>query len=77
MTTNHDEKQDMKIPPTLTLCDYFAALSMQGHRASMVLRLAGNEVIIPPADEMAQWAYRDADAMLKERADREARHKAK
>lgn len=46
--------------PGMSLRDYFAARAMQGYRASDAYAMSAEETI-------AEWAYRQADAMLKAR----------
>lgn len=47
----------------LTLRDHFAAAALQG-----ILAAHSCEVQLPDDDKAAKWAYRAADAMLKQRA---------
>ncbi len=46
--------------PGLTIRDYFAGMSMQG-------MLSNHDNESKTQDQLAEWAYADADAMLKER----------
>lgn len=53
---------DMQVDggPGMSLRDYFAAKSLNGYRAS-------DAYSAHRAETLAEWAYQDADAMLRER----------